>query len=126
MSRSNTGPSPAIRQRVIDRDSPHGWKTCQWCGRTITDAYSLQHRRARAGGGSVEKATNLPSNLVLMCGTATTGCHGYVESHPFEASARGFRVRQGDDPAHVQIKTYSHGVCLLDDFGGITRQEVDF
>lgn len=85
--------TPRTRRQVIARDE----SICQWCGLyvdTTTGDYSLQHRRARGMGGSRLADTDLPSNLVLVHGSGTTGCHGYIESHREEAIARGFNVAQ--------------------------------
>src|SRR5690606_7968555 len=83
---------------------------CQWHGGIVSvDDYSLQHRRARGMGGVGKKnhVTNSPANGVLVCGSATTGCHGYIESHPEEALARGFRGPQAQDPRTVPIITWA-------------------
>ncbi|WP_435109776.1 HNH endonuclease [Nocardiopsis synnemataformans] len=95
----NTGPTRAVREAVWRRDAG----SCAWCGATISGAHSLQHRRARGMGGSAAADTNTASNLVLVCGTATTGCHRLIEAHPAAARARGFRVDQGRDPAAAPI-----------------------
>lgn len=41
---------------------------------------SVQHRRARGAGGTSLETTNFLDNLLLLCGTGTTGCHGWVET----------------------------------------------
>ena len=92
----------AVRRHVIERDGSR----CQWCGRyvrTESGWYSLQHRRARGMGGSRRASTDAPANLVLVCGTGTTECHGYIEAHPGEAAERGFRVNSSADPARVAL-----------------------
>lgn len=95
-----TGFAVRTRRAVIDRD--HG--LCQWCGELVSvDDYSLQHRRARGMGGSRSTVTNSAANGVVVHGSGTTGCHGYIESHPVEAAERGFRVRQSDDPRMVPL-----------------------
>ena len=58
--------------------------------------FSTQHRVARGMGGSRHAAR--PSALILLCGSATTGCHGWVEAHPAEARELGYRVPPGTDP----------------------------
>jgi hypothetical protein len=40
---------------------------------------SIQHRRARGSGGSYLVESNGLDNLLVLCGTGTTGCHGWVE-----------------------------------------------
>lgn len=109
----NTGPSRRIRQLVIDRDD----HCCVACGHWVDvegGNYSLQHRRARGAGGSRRSDTNSLANLILMCGSATTGCHGYVEAHPDYALSRGYRVTQQQDPALVPVWVAGWGEVLLD------------
>jgi len=97
-----TGPSKTVRRFVLHRDNGQ----CVRCGKTVYNThseqpvqqYSLQHRRARGMGGSKDPQTNSPVNLILLCGTATTGCHGYVESHRDEARYYGWGLRQSDNP----------------------------
>lgn len=110
-----SGPTPAVREQVRERDL----YTCQLRGCYIgplNPDYSLQHRRCRGMGGSKRPDTNLPANLVLVCGSATTKCHGWIEANPIEAERLGFRVRQGANPASVPITTY-RGVRLLNNEG---------
>ncbi|MGO4143830.1 HNH endonuclease [Paenarthrobacter sp. YAF11_1] len=91
------GPTTAVRRQVIQRDL----SKCQYCGRHVRTEdgwYSLQHRRARGMGGTRSAAANQPANLLLVCGTATTECHGLIESQPVQATARGFRISSAADP----------------------------
>lgn len=96
------GITPLTRETVLTRDD----NTCQWCGTRLNPAhgrYSLQHRRARGMGGSKHARANAPEVLVLVCGSATTLCHGHIESHPEEAEARGFRLRGIADAAETPV-----------------------
>lgn len=91
-----------VRAEVIGRDQSR----CVACGdyvNTSSGRYSLQHRRARGMGGSRAADTNRPANLILMCGSATTDCHGAVEQAPTWASKMGYRVDQGVDPTTVPV-----------------------
>lgn len=68
-----TGPTKKMRDAVLLRDD----YTCQKCRRDITGRpYSLQHLLPRGRGGK-----NTMSNLVTVCGSATTpgGCHDLIE-----------------------------------------------
>jgi hypothetical protein len=69
-----------------------------------------------------------PGNLILLCGSGTTGCHGYIESHRVFGRASGWLVPlNGKDlPTSVRIHHAIHGVVLLNDFGTFDRQEVPF
>lgn len=75
---------------------------CERCGGG-NGPFSIQHRRARGMGGSRREDTNNPSNLVLLDGSGTTGCHGFLESHPALALAEGMRVPQHADPATTPL-----------------------
>lgn len=95
--------SARVRALVWERDA----HTCAWCGVPVTGAHSLQHRRARGMGGTRRPEANTPANLVLVHGTATTGCHGYVEAHPHQAAARGFRLSQTAEPSLEPIQYHT-------------------
>lgn len=121
MSRA-TGPTQATRALVLTRDA----HACQWCGRQVYEGgYSIHHRRPRGMGGSRRRDANSPANLVVLCGSGTTGCHGLVESHRDEARARGLLVPQGVDPSTVLVWAHD-GVWIYDAFGGRHSQEHDF
>lgn len=70
-------------------------------------------------GGTRRKDANSPANLVLVCGSATTGCHGWIESHPREAERRGLRLRQLADPRVVPVLSAGRGWVRLDGEGGV-------
>lgn len=113
---------PAVRKAVIARAG----NRCELGGEWVdveNGYYSLQHRRARGSGGSKAADTNTAVNLVLLCGSATTGHHGWVESHPLEALEDGWRVYQGQDPAAIPIRHWEHGPVLLNDQYGYTFEE---
>jgi hypothetical protein len=83
----------AVSQRTRDRIIVRDLGMCQRCGRTITTGGNLQHRRARGAGGRAKTASvNFPENLLLLCGSGTTGCHGQVTHNPLEARANGWEV----------------------------------
>jgi len=67
-------------------------------------------------GGTTRPAINAPSNLLTLCGSGTTGCHGWVEAHPTDARARGLAVASWDVPALTPVQTW-RGWVLLDDDG---------
>jgi hypothetical protein len=109
--------TPKTRREVIARDR----QTCQWCGIWVdvtAGAYSLQHRRARGMGGSKRIDTDLPSNLVTMCGSGVTGCHGYIESHRDAARQRGFTLRDRDRPELVPVLDHIGQWLRFDALGG--------
>jgi hypothetical protein len=66
---------------------------------------SIHHRKRRSQGG-----THTPENLLLLCGTGTTGCHGWVHANVTESLEAGWLVRGSADPALVRVIVASeHG-----------------
>lgn len=86
-------------------------------------AWSVHHRRPRGSGGTSVPWINFPSNLILLCGSGTTGCHGWVESHRDEARALGFLVALNGRllPSEVEVAHKVHGRVLLTDAGTVAR-----
>lgn len=116
---NKTGPSKLVVQLVFDRDGG----CCIRCGRAVRlerrgEDFSVQHRRARGNGGDLRPETNLPANLVILCGSATSagGCHEWAESNRTEARLAGLSMRWKQDPATVPVRTW-WGPVLLDDKG---------
>jgi hypothetical protein len=97
-----TGASEEVRQKVFMRA---GWR-CEKCGKRLNDNgyISVHHRKPRGMGGSKGIELNLPSNLMLLCGSGTTGCHGYIESHRSEAYEQGWLVYRNADPAKEMVR----------------------
>ncbi len=119
MARRVTGPTKAVRNMVWERDRG----ACAWCGGPVVEGdHSLQHRRARGMGGTRRADANSPANLVLVHGSATTGCHGHIEAHPGEAARRGFRLGQLADPADVPVLYAGRVWVRLDHAGGWVAQ----
>lgn len=115
---ADTGPDRATRALVLTRDGYRCVRCGKPCGPGIAP-YSIQHRIARGVGGG-----NAIPNLILLDGTATTGCHGAVESkknphdHP-----RGYRLESWQDPAAEPVMYASEdgGVTFyLEADGGLT------
>lgn len=72
---------------------------CARCGADLADTgwgYSLHHRKPRGMGGTKDPRSNDPRNLIHLCGSGTTGCHGHVESHRTQAYETGWLLRDLD------------------------------
>ena len=109
-----TSVSPHVVRGVLDRDN----YKCVYCGGSIAGAergmdWSLHHRRARGMGGSRDPVANSHPNLVVLCGSGVTGCHGWVESQRSAARDLGYLVSWPRDPAtvpiHVALTAAPHG-----------------
>ncbi len=112
---------PAVTRRLIyERDS----YCCALCGLDLQGGYipaSIHHRSGRGAGGDRLGISARPSNLVLLDGTGTTGCHGRVTANPVWAHSLGWIVRRNGIavPSEVPV-LYRNTWMLLDDLGGIT------
>lgn len=108
-----TGPSAAVLALVARRDE----HACVRCGGACRGQrgfdFSYQHRRARGAGGSRREDTNQPQNLILACGSATTGCHGWMEHHPRAAREHGWAIGQHEDPLWVPVRHWRRGLIFL-------------
>lgn len=116
MPKSSRRDMDAFREIVLARDGT----TCQCCGIDVTyKLASIQHRIPRGMGGS--RLVNIPSNGVLVCGSATTpsSCHNWMEHEDrAHAEAIGFLIPKlsGVHPSTVPI-LLPDGWHLLDDSG---------
>ncbi len=114
----DTGPTDATRALVLDRAG----LGCEVCGAQLyaldvgwLAPHSFHHRRPRAMGGTTRSETNSPANLLLLCGTGTTGCHGWVETNRYQALAVGYLVGQNHEPVDVVVELCAGRVTLTHD-----------
>lgn len=106
MTKTNTGPAQLVREAVRQRAED----CCELCGLWAVGA-QIHHRRPRAMGGSSDRSTNLPSNLVLLCAL----CHSYVETiNRASAYKYGWLVPQSVSPADVPYLLWGDWVFLTD------------
>jgi hypothetical protein len=54
--------------------------------------WSAHHRKPRGMGGSSNPKLGEVSNLLILCGSGTSGCHGWVESNRSEAGSLGYLI----------------------------------
>ena len=117
MKRDTQAPADVVAGvRMRDHDR------CARCGVIVAHRrrgidWSLHHRRPRGMGGTRNPGIHSPANLVILCGSGTTDCHGWVESNRTAATLEGFLISHlsTDDPAAVAIEHRVHGYVRLDD-----------
>lgn len=90
---------------------------CERCGKDLLAnerPVSRHHRQRRRDGG------DRLSNLMLLCGTGNTGCHGWITEHPAEAKlpTHGWIVPTEFDPADIPVRLADGYLYTLDDMGG--------
>lgn len=101
-SKRSTGPSKEVRLAVLNRS---GFR-CEICGKPLgqNQFYSIHHRIPRGMGGTDRPELNETSNLLALCGSGTSGCHGYIENHRQEAYEKGWIVLRDHNPADVPVE----------------------
>jgi hypothetical protein len=82
---------------------------CDWCGHSIVgQPFSRQHRRAHGRGGRAGGELHTAANVIALCGTATTGCHGRAENQERALAYRlGFAIR-GEARAPEEVPIFRH------------------
>ena len=83
--------------------------TCAGCGKYATNVH---HRRARGMGGRSGAAadkTSHPANGLAFCGSGTTGCHGWTETHPDRARLLGWMLTETQNAASEPFWTWTFG-----------------
>ena len=74
---------------------------CEFCGGDLIGGVSIHHRRPRMMGGSRDLRLHQPANLIALCGSGTTGCHGWVESNRNKARELGLLILKVDSAEDV-------------------------
>jgi hypothetical protein len=99
--RKATGPTRTTREVVWTRAGGR----CELCGGSLAGmlGFSVHHRLPRRMGGSSRPELNTPANLILLCGSGTTGCHGRIEANREQAYADGLLLHDGADPASEPV-----------------------
>lgn len=119
---SRTNPTRETHRLTARRDHYR----CLRCGNEldhIWSGHSLHHRHMRS---HPFRGLHLPANLIHLCGSGTTGCHGWVHNHPKTAMEYGWIVSMGEDhPETVPVWDAHRGWLLLDNQGGYTLCDRD-
>lgn len=103
-----------IRAQQRTRLYERAQSCCEICGHPANNA----HHRKNAGQGGNDAL----SNLLLLCGSGTTRCHGYVTAPvknymlwPRKPKTMGWSMWRSDNPADVPVMYRGNWVRLDDD-----------
>lgn len=113
----STGPAQDVVEACLERAQ----YACELRGCEVGDRrgvdWSIHHRLPRRMGGTRRLDVNLPSALIVVCGSGTAGCHGWIEARRTESYDMGLLLHAGDDPAAVPVEL-AVGLVYLTDEGG--------
>lgn len=65
--------------------------------------------------GGTKRAIHGPEWVLHLCGSGTTGCHGYIESHPEISYGRGWKLRGTRHPSNAPAQLHGQWYILLPD-----------
>lgn len=95
-----------VRQAVLLRDEGICQRCGAWCANVPSSVHHRLPRRMGGRSGLALIASYDMANLVLLCGSGTTGCHSDVEHDRNQARDDGWLVYETEDPAAVPILTW--------------------
>lgn len=75
-------------------------------------------------GGSKNLDLHRPANLIALCGSGTSGCHGWVESNRSEARTFGYLIQKVEAACEIPFKDLNGDWWLIDDDG--QKRQFDF
>lgn len=102
------------RMSVLIRGNYH----CERCGSDfMTLGVSVHHRRPRMMGGSKNADLHRPANLIALCGSGVSGCHGWVESNRQKARREGLLIQKVESAEEIPFKDSKDRWWLLDNLG---------
>jgi hypothetical protein len=121
-----------VRLVFFDRDGA----ACFLCGRGLrfedrARGWSMHHRKPRGTGGVGSKAAaeiSSPANALVLCGSGTTGCHGWAEHNRTRAIEMGVLISRHAVgpaflPAAVRVQRNDKTWWLLTDSGRAVEVE---
>lgn len=93
------------RARAAERTLVSEGASCHSCG----GVGGNQHHRKRRSQGGADEAPN----ILRLCGSGTTGCHGHWHHHIETALQLGYLVSRDDDPARRPLFSLVWGSWVL-------------
>lgn len=96
---------------------------CERCFKKLLGVFgaSVHHRRPRMMGGSKKPELHKPANLIVLCGSGTSGCHGWVESNRDKAREHGYLIHKVSSAEEIPFRDNA-GIWYLIDNNGLKRQ----
>ena len=74
-------------------------------------------------GGSKNLELHKSANLIALCGSGTTGCHGWVESNRAEARQLGYLIQKVESAELIPLNDDAGVWCNI--FNYVTKTRLD-
>ena len=68
-------------------------------------------------GGSKNELLHQPANLIALCGSGVTGCHGWVESNRDKAREMGYLIMKVESAEDIPFCDNSGNWWKIDNLG---------
>lgn len=105
-----------VPKKVVEMVKKRDNQSCTRCGR---HGGNVHHRRMRSQ--SPKAVVHNVENLIVLCGSGTTGCHGWVHANPAESYENGWLVRSYQEPEFEPVTDCEGGRWILDSQGEKVR-----
>lgn len=92
---------------------------CERCYEKLHGVFgaSVHHRRPRMMGGSKKAELHQPANLIVLCGSGVSGCHGWVESNRDKAREHGYLIYKVASAGEIPFRDVNGKWHQIDNFG---------
>lgn len=98
---------------------------CERCDRDFLGfPVSVHHRRPRMMGGSKDQELHKSANLIVLCGTGTSGCHGWVESNRDKARESGYLITKIESAGEIPFQDINGKWWVIDNDAQKTRLDL--
>jgi hypothetical protein len=98
---------------------------CERChGGPDVFGWSVHHRVPRGMGGSKNPMLHQMANLILLCGSGVSGCHGWVESYRDQARNDGFLLQRVNSAEEIPFIDNEKNAWLIDNEGGKKKFDI--
>lgn len=75
-------------------------------------------------GGSKNQELHKSANLIVLCGTGTSGCHGWVESNRDKARELGYLIQKVESAQEIPFQDNNGLWWYLDNDGGKRQLDI--
>lgn len=109
--------SIGVAARTLVKQRSHGMCEAQIREACLGRAGNFHHRQPAGMGGTTR--VDSPALLLHLCGSGTTGCHGWIERNRARAKLAGWLVSQFENDVAAVPVLWRLRRVVLDEKGGM-------